>query len=89
MTRFSVLTILANALRFLGWTVAAVGAAFLINALIHIGSPPPQVFPGVYVPYIGAIPLIVSGYTFLFGVFLVASGEAIRVLLAIEENTRR
>jgi hypothetical protein len=89
MSRFPVLKFVANVLRFLGWTVVAVGAAFFVNALIHLGAPPPQIIPGVYIPYVGSIPLIVSAYTFVWGIFMVASGEAILVLLAIEENTRR
>jgi len=92
--RFPVLSIIGVTLRVLGWLAVVAGVlGFILSviALLNHGDQSQYQYQQYYqyAQQLAMIaPLIASAYTVLVGLVLVAWGESVLVLLAIEENTR-
>ncbi len=80
-SRFPVITAVPNILRFVGWVLVGLG---VIAAFAGGFS------PGLRFGFLGGFEtLIFSIVIVLNGLFIVAAGESIGVLFAIEANTRK
>lgn len=80
MSKFPVLTAVSGVMRFLGWLLIVLGVAAMAYGLL--GSSRFGAFGGFELVVIGGV------FGILNGLFVVAAGESIGVLFAIEANTR-
>jgi hypothetical protein len=82
-TRFPVLSLISVLLRLVGWLVVVGAVVYLIvNVVIEPSQAGHRWGPG------NAMSLLTGGAATLLGLMIVALGEVVGVLFAIEENTR-
>lgn len=85
--RFPVLNIMGSIVRGVGWLIVVLGVIFFIYGLVQLTQGQAPTFEP-YSRYAGLVPLLIGLYAFVSGIVVVALGESMLVLLAIEENTR-
>lgn len=88
--RFPVLNTIGLILKGLGWLIVLFGIIAFISAVGYMVSQSGQTQYQFqqYGILLSAAPIAASIYAVILGLLLVAWGESILVLLAIEENTR-
>lgn len=89
--RFPVLRVLSAVLRAVGWILALFAVAYLAGEVVTALAAPPEtslILPRAVTTGIAVVRLAVGIFGLVFGLIAAALGEALRVLLAIEENTR-